>query len=131
MNLSPETREELKSKVTMSALPTAVKDRVLAILSQEIIIADDAAVIRELIQNELEADFAKVEGLNAELQQDAEYIAMVASHEKELADIEEGVKQSVEFVETQTAALHEMEQQLNDAQNALNIEAVKGRLQMG
>src|ERR1700741_3530861 len=101
MALSNKQREDLKARVEASALRPEAKEAVLAILSREVVNAEDAGKVLKTISDDIEQDFATVPGLKEDLEKDEEFIAFAEKQEKELLEIEKNVRESVEYLEAQ------------------------------
>lgn len=128
MTLTQQQRDGLAQKVTESELRPDAQARVLELLAQESLSADEAAEIQDLIQADIEADIDSVPGLGEEIAQDPEYQALVAETEREVAAIEKELAASMEVVEAETQKLDEALDQLDGLMTEARIDAVKGNL---
>jgi len=123
MRIPEIKREELIAKAESSQLRPEAKEEIIAILSQPDISDADMGKVLRAIQEDIERDLEEEPELNALLENDQAFQALVAKQEEELAEVEKSVKESVEFAETQIA-------ELDAADAELKMEEVKGNLGM-
>jgi Skp family chaperone for outer membrane proteins len=121
--MAPERREAIITWLSESQLRPEAKARALAIIRRPELAEEDTQTILDIIQADIEADFAEVAGLEEDLKGNDEYQSFVAKHEAELSAIEKQVEEEV--AELQDAAeegkAKEDEEKLGDVKSRLGL----------
>jgi len=129
MILTQEQKADLIAKVQENELGTDAKERILAILAQDELSAEDFAAVQDLIQADMDADLASMPEV-AEIS-DPEYEERVAQINKELTQIEQDLKDVTAFVDEQGAALDGALGELEKGMEEMQLAEVRSNLGLG
>lgn len=103
-----------RKKVEGSALRTDIKEKVLRLLDKDTFSYEDAELVRDLIQQDIDADIASVEGLEEAIEADPEYQAAVKEAEEGMAEL--------------TTAVDKAHSQIREVERRIGVKEVEGRL---
>jgi len=104
------------------------RKRALSILSKDTLSSIDVRELSDLIQEDIDADFAEIPGLNEESAQDQEYLNLVAAHEAEIQKIEQEMKAVGETAGAQAIELADLAGAVQEFERQGNIRDVQDRL---
>jgi hypothetical protein len=126
--MTSDKQHDLRTKVAESDLRAEAKARAAALLAGDELTTEHAEALTELIQDDIDADFAEIPGVNEAAAEDQAYLDMVAAHELELKKIEEAVQATTRDAEEGAAAVAELTADIETLDTELKIGEVQGRL---
>lgn len=128
--MSTQKRDTLVSWISESQMRPEAKERALAILRRVELAEEDTQTILDIIQADIEVDFALMPGVNEALETDASYASVVSEQEEEFAEVEATVNEAATFIEAEVARVDALEGELTKQEDGTRLGDVKSRLGM-
>lgn len=120
--------EHYRKQVEESALRPDIKEKVLKVLDKQPFLGEDADLVRSLIQQDLDADFGMIDGLEDAVEANPSYQQALKDADQALAAMDGVLASSIQAIEEAEASLSQAEAELSEAERTNGIEEVRSRL---
>jgi len=122
------TTQAFKNELADSGVTPETMERIHVLLEQDPLTDEAIQEIRELIQAELEAEYAAVPELVERVEADPEYQAAAAEIQKEIEEVHADMDDTVKMVQEGTAELEQSLADLDETTSQMRVDQIRSNL---
>ena len=122
------TTQAFKSELADSGVTPETMERIHGLLEQDPLTDEAIQEIRELIQAEIEAEYAAIPELVERVEADPEYQAAAEEIQKEIDEVHADMDDTVKMVQEGTAELEQSLAELDETTSQMRVEQIKSNL---